>query len=43
VLCARGAIGSAYIRKPGRGLSAADIAEVQRLIARQSRRLQEQG
>ncbi len=43
VLCARGVIGSPRIRRPGRGLGGLEIAEVERLIARQSRRLQEQG
>jgi 4-hydroxy-tetrahydrodipicolinate synthase len=37
----RGAIASAAIRKPGPKLSAADIADIDRLIARQERRLEE--
>ncbi len=43
VLQARKVIGSSHIRRPGRGLNAAEIAEVERLIARQTKRLQEQG
>ena len=41
VLQARGAISSARIRPPGRGLSVVEIAEVERLIARQRKRLEE--
>jgi len=41
VLHRRGVIGSAYLRRPGRGLSAPEVAEVERLIARQDRRLAE--
>jgi 4-hydroxy-tetrahydrodipicolinate synthase len=37
----RGAISSAAIRKPGPKLSAADIADIDRLIERQERRLRE--
>jgi 4-hydroxy-tetrahydrodipicolinate synthase len=42
-LARRGAIASARQRKPGTSLSAADVAEVERLIARQERRLKELG
>jgi 4-hydroxy-tetrahydrodipicolinate synthase len=38
-LAKRGAIASAALRKPGPALSPADIAETERLIARQERRL----
>jgi 4-hydroxy-tetrahydrodipicolinate synthase len=43
VLAKRGAIASPALRKPGAALSAADIADVERLIARQARRLAEIG
>ena len=43
VLAKRGAIASPALRRPGATLSPADIAEVERLIARQTRRLQEIG
>jgi len=43
VLAKRGAIGSAALRKPGGALSAAEIAEVERLLARQEKRLKEFG
>ena len=43
ILAKRGAIASAALRKPGATLSSADIAEVERLIARQTRRLEEIG
>jgi 4-hydroxy-tetrahydrodipicolinate synthase len=43
VLAKRGAIASPALRKPRVGLSAADIAEIERLIARQQRRLKELG
>jgi 4-hydroxy-tetrahydrodipicolinate synthase len=43
VLAKRGAIASPMLRKPGASLSPADIAEVERLIARQARRLREIG
>ncbi len=43
VLAKRGAIASPTLRKPGAALSPADIAEVERLIARQARRLSEIG
>jgi 4-hydroxy-tetrahydrodipicolinate synthase len=43
MLAQRGAIASAAIRKPGPRLSAADIADIDLLIARQSRRLMEIG
>ncbi len=39
VLAKRGVIASAMIRRPGRGLSAEAVAEVDRLMARQARRL----
>lgn len=42
-LAKRGAIASGVLRKPGPKLSNADIAEVERLIARQTRRLAEIG
>jgi 4-hydroxy-tetrahydrodipicolinate synthase len=41
MLAKRGAIASAAIRKPGPKLSAADIADIDRLIERQQRRLKE--
>ncbi|WP_341895439.1 dihydrodipicolinate synthase family protein [Ferrovibrio terrae] len=43
VLQKRGVIASAALRKPGPKLSAVDIAEVETMIARQTRRLQEIG
>ncbi len=43
VLQKRGVIKSAFLRKPGRGLSAPEVAEVDRLIERQTRRLAEVG
>lgn len=43
VLQKRGVIASAALRKPGPKLSAADIAETEKMIARQTRRLQEIG
>ncbi|MCP3468920.1 dihydrodipicolinate synthase family protein [Bradyrhizobium sp. CCGUVB1N3] len=43
VLARRGVIASATLRKPGAALSAADIADIERLIARQTRRLEELG
>ncbi|WP_207482060.1 dihydrodipicolinate synthase family protein [Arenibaculum pallidiluteum] len=43
VLAKRGAIASAAQRKPGGKLSPADIAEVERLLARQEKRLKEIG
>ena len=43
LLARRGAIGSSALRKPGAGLSAADVADIERLVARQSRRLAELG
>lgn len=39
----RGAIASAMIRKPGPKLSAADIADIERLVRRQQKRLRELG
>lgn len=41
ILAARGVIASATIRKPGPKLSSADIADITRLTARQTRRLAE--
>jgi 4-hydroxy-tetrahydrodipicolinate synthase len=43
LLLKRGAIASMAIRKPGPKLSAADIADIDRLIARQDKRLREIG
>lgn len=43
LMAARGAIASAAIRKPGPKLSAADLADIERLVRRQERRLQEIG
>lgn len=43
ILAKRGVIASAALRKPGAALSAADIIDVERLIARQTRRLKELG
>jgi 4-hydroxy-tetrahydrodipicolinate synthase len=43
LLAERGVIASAALRKPGPRLSAADIADIERLTARQSRRLAEIG
>jgi 4-hydroxy-tetrahydrodipicolinate synthase len=43
ILAERGVIASAVIRKPGPKLSAADIADIARLTARQQRRLAEIG
>ena len=43
MLAQRGAIASAAIRKPGPKLSKADIADIEMLIARQTRRLSEIG
>ena len=43
ILAKRGAIASPTLRKPGGTLSRADIADVESLVARQSRRLQEIG
>lgn len=42
-LAKRGAISSATLRKPGGALSKADVADIERLIARQERRLKEIG
>ncbi|KAB0267699.1 dihydrodipicolinate synthase family protein [Microvirga brassicacearum] len=39
-LAKRGAIASGALRKPGAKLSGADIADIERLVARQTRRLQ---
>jgi len=41
VLARRGAIASAAQRQPGAGLSPQAVAEVERLLARQARRLEE--
>ncbi len=43
ILAARGVIASAAIRKPGPKLSPADIADIERLTARQTRRLAQLG
>lgn len=43
ILAKRGVIASAALRRPGGRLSAGDIADVERLIARQQRRLAEIG
>ena len=43
VLAKRGVIASAALRKPGAALSRLDIADVERLLARQARRLEEIG
>jgi 4-hydroxy-tetrahydrodipicolinate synthase len=43
MLAQRGAIASAAIRKPGPKLSSADIADIERLITRQTKRLKEIG
>jgi 4-hydroxy-tetrahydrodipicolinate synthase len=43
VLCKRGAIATPALRKPGPQLSQLDIAEIDRLIARQERRLRALG
>jgi 4-hydroxy-tetrahydrodipicolinate synthase len=43
VLAKRGAMASATLRRPGQNLSPADIADIERLIARQERRLKELG
>lgn len=41
LLAKRGAIASGMVRSPGSALSAADIADIERLVARQARRLKE--
>jgi 4-hydroxy-tetrahydrodipicolinate synthase len=41
LLAKRGAIASGAVRKPGSTLSAADIADIERLVARQARRLKD--
>lgn len=41
LMAKRGAIASSAVRKPGPKLSAADIADIERLIARQDKRLKE--
>ncbi|HYG85485.1 MAG TPA: dihydrodipicolinate synthase family protein [Azospirillum sp.] len=41
VLAKRGAIASATLRKPGGTLSSADVADIERLLARQDKRLKE--
>jgi 4-hydroxy-tetrahydrodipicolinate synthase len=43
ILAKWGAIASPALRKPGATLSPADIAEVERFIARKARRLREIG
>jgi 4-hydroxy-tetrahydrodipicolinate synthase len=43
LLAERGVIASSAVRKPGPKLSAADVADIQRLVERQARRLAELG
>ncbi|HJV82882.1 dihydrodipicolinate synthase family protein [Noviherbaspirillum sp.] len=43
IMAARGAIASAAVRRPGPKLSAADVADIERLTKRQTKRLQELG
>lgn len=43
VLAARGIIASSALRKPGKALAGPEVAEVERLMARQARRLAELG
>jgi 4-hydroxy-tetrahydrodipicolinate synthase len=43
IMAARGAIASAAVRRPGPKLSAADVADIDRLTKRQAKRLQELG
>jgi 4-hydroxy-tetrahydrodipicolinate synthase len=43
VLCRRGVMASAHTRAPGPHLSAADVAELEKLIKRLSKRLQDAG
>lgn len=43
LMVARGAIASVTVRRPGPRLSASDIADIQRLVQRQDKRLQELG
>jgi 4-hydroxy-tetrahydrodipicolinate synthase len=43
LMAQRGVIASAALRRPGPKLSAADLADIERLVARQSRRLAELG
>lgn len=43
LMAARGAIASAAVRAPGPKLSAADLADIERLVQRQTRRLAELG
>lgn len=43
IMAKRGAIATPALRKPGGALSLADISEIERLIARQDRRLKELG
>jgi 4-hydroxy-tetrahydrodipicolinate synthase len=43
ILAQRGVIASAAVRKPGPKLSAADVADIERLTARQTRRLKDIG
>ena len=43
MMVARGAMTSAMIRRPGPRLSAADLADIDRLVRRQERRLLELG
>ncbi len=43
MLMKRGAIACSALRRPGAKLSAADIADIERLVARQEKRLRELG
>jgi 4-hydroxy-tetrahydrodipicolinate synthase len=43
LMVARGAIASAMVRRPGPRLSASDVSDIQRLVQRQDKRLQELG
>ena len=43
LLWKRGAIASTHVRKPGPALSQADVADIERLVARQERRVREIG
>ena len=43
VLAKRGVIASSALRKPGKALAGPDVAEVERLVVRQARRLAELG
>lgn len=43
IMAKRGAIATPALRKPGGALAATDISEIERIIARQDRRLKELG